>query len=122
LPAQATRLLRVGRSSHDEEQAQAAIAAHPPLAYLAFGPLFGTTSKPSPYEARGLLALREIADLAAPLPVVAIGGITIDNVADVARAGASGVAVISAVAAADDPAQAVRDLAKAFADAREARG
>jgi thiamine-phosphate pyrophosphorylase len=61
----------------------------------------------------GLVRLEEVA-LAVTIPVVAIGGITLDNVAAVARAGASAAAVIAAVDAAPDPTQAGRSLASAF--------
>jgi thiamine-phosphate pyrophosphorylase len=93
---------------------QAIAASREPIDYLAFGPLFGTTSKDSEYEARGLEALREIAALVAPLPLVAIGGIDRDNAAAVVAAGASGVAVIGAVAGAADPILATRELVAAL--------
>lgn len=108
LPALARRRLLVGRSTHDLPQAREARSA--PVDYVAFGPLFGTRSKASPYDARGLPALREVVELVAPRPLVAIGGISAERVADVVAAGAAGVAVISAVAGADDPLAATRAL------------
>jgi thiamine-phosphate pyrophosphorylase len=113
LPAQAREHLLVGRSTHTLEQARA--ACDEPIDYVAFGPVFGTRSKRSPYDARGLEALAEVVRLAAPRPVVAIGGIDADNARAVAAAGAAGVAVISAVAGADDPAAATRQLADGIA-------
>ncbi len=73
--------------------------------------VWATATKP---EARphGLEGVREVV-AATPLPVVGIGGITPENAASVLRAGAAGVAVISAVAAADDPVEAVRELRRA---------
>jgi len=100
--------LAIGRSTHDLAQARA--ARDEDVDYVAFGPLFGTTSKESEYDARGLEALTEVVALVAPKPVVAIGGIDRARVGDVARAGARGLAVISAVIAATDPAQATREL------------
>lgn len=108
LPEAARKRLAVGRSTHDPRQARAARAEA--VDYVAFGPVFGTTSKASAYTGRGLTALREIATLVAPLPLVAIGGIDVPRIASVFEAGAAGAAVISAVAAAPDPEAAVRDL------------
>ena len=82
--------------------------------YVAFGPVFGTQSKLSPYDARGLEYLAEAVRRVAPLPLVAIGGIGAGNLAEVARAGAAGAAVISAVAASPDPVRATRELVEAW--------
>jgi thiamine-phosphate pyrophosphorylase len=110
LPAETRKQLAVGRSTHDLEQARAARAEA--VDYVAFGPVFGTTSKASQYAARGTDALAEVVDLAAPLPVVAIGGIDASNVAEIVATGAAGAAVISAVAAAADPTLATSDLVR----------
>jgi thiamine-phosphate pyrophosphorylase len=112
LPVAARRRLLVGRSTHPRELAET--ARDEPCDYVALGPVFGTTSKDSPYEARGLARLERVAALVAPRPVVAIGGIDLARVPEVMRAGASGVAVLSAVAAAADPEQATRALARAL--------
>ncbi|MCP4040047.1 MAG: thiamine phosphate synthase [bacterium] len=108
LPAQARAQLAIGRSTHDVEQART--ACEEPIDYLAYGPLFGTHSKDSPYAPRGLEALREIVKLAGKLPVVAIGGINASNLPSVLAAGARGVAVISAIAGAEKPEAATREL------------
>ena len=110
LPPAARKRLAVGRSTHNLEQARAARSEA--IDYLAFGPVFGTTSKASGYSARGTEALAQIVGLAAPLPVVAIGGIDASNVGEIAATGAAGAAVISAVAAASDPSRATRDLVR----------
>ena len=112
LPPAARAALCVGRSTHDPEQATAAIAEG--VDYVAFGPLFGTTSKASEYDERGLDALRRIAAQVAPKPLVAIGGIDVARIGAVRAAGATGAAVISAVADADDPQAATRALVDAF--------
>ena len=111
IPAPLRRRLIVGRSTHTLAQARAARAE--PVDYVAFGPVFGTSSKDSPHAARGLEMLREAAAAAAPLPLVAIGGIDAANAASAIAAGAAAVAVISAVAAAVDPVAAARALARA---------
>jgi thiamine-phosphate pyrophosphorylase len=110
LPAEARRLL-VGFSTHTRAQLEASRVR--PIDYVAYGPVFGTASKVSEYEARGLEALREAVSLAAH-PLVAIGGIGAANLAAVRAAGASAAAVISAVADAPDPAEATRYLQARF--------
>jgi thiamine-phosphate pyrophosphorylase len=118
-PADAHRIaprLAIGRSTHDAAQLAHALAE--PIDYVAYGPLFGTASKETGYEARGLAALREIASHCAPLPLVAIGGIDASNCARARAAGAHGIAVISAIANAADPVAAVRELVAAFGAAR----
>jgi thiamine-phosphate diphosphorylase len=112
VPADARARLALGRSTHTLEQVRAARGE--PVAYVAFGPLFGTSSKDSPWSARGIDALAEAVREAAPLPVVAIGGIDVARAPDALRAGARGVAVISAVAGAADPEAAARRLARAL--------
>lgn len=114
VPAAARRALGVGRSTHTLDEARA--TRDEPVDYVAFGPLFGTASKESPYAARGLDALAEVARTVAPRPLVAIGGIDATGAARAVRAGACGVAVISAIAAADDPEAATRALVDALGE------
>ncbi len=117
LPPEAARRvapqLAIGRSTHDAEQLARALAE--PIDYVAFGPLFGTSSKESAHAARGLSALRAIASHCEALPLVAIGGIDAKGAQLARAAGAQGVAVISAVAGATDPVAAVRELVAALA-------
>ncbi len=112
IPERARARLVVGRSTHTREQAEAACAE--PVDYVAFGPVFGTTSKDSAYGPRGTDRLAEVAALVAPRPLVAIGGIDARTARAVAGAGAAGAAVISAVAGADDPTAATRSLVHAL--------
>ncbi|HEX7509149.1 MAG TPA: thiamine phosphate synthase, partial [Polyangia bacterium] len=107
--------LAVGVSTHDLDQAQSAAAGG--ADYIGFGPVFPTLSKVDADPAVGLAALQEVA-AAVAVPVVAIGGITLDNVAAVARAGASAAAVIAAVDGAMDRALAGRRIALAFGRTR----
>jgi len=83
----------VGYSTHTVEQVQAAVKE--PVSYIAVGPVFGTRTKETGHEAVGLDFVATAARLAAPLPVVAIGGITLENAASVIDAGAGAVAIIS---------------------------
>jgi thiamine-phosphate pyrophosphorylase len=115
--ADRARLL-VGLSTHDADQARA--AAEEPVDYVAFGPIFGTASKHSDHDPRGLALLGEVVALTAPLPLVAIGGIVTGNAASVIQTGATGCAVIGAVAGAEDPAGATAALVRALASGRAA--
>jgi thiamine-phosphate pyrophosphorylase len=115
IPPRLRERLVVGRSTHTLDEARAARAE--PVDYVAFGPVFGTTTKATAHSARGLGLLREAAAVVAPLPLVAIGGIHAGNAALAIAAGAAAVAVISAVAGADDPDAAARALARAVAEA-----
>jgi thiamine-phosphate pyrophosphorylase len=107
----------VGMSVDTVAQAQAAAAAG--ASYLGVGDLFGTRSKPDAGLPIGLARLAEIARSVA-IPVVGIGGITRENAASVIAAGASGVAVISAVLGASDPTAAACELAMIVRDGRRA--
>jgi thiamine-phosphate diphosphorylase len=119
LPARLARpLLRpgmvLGVSTHDIAQAHAARDAG--ADYVAVGAMFATTTKPD-FQLVGPGLVRKLRpDIRVPL--VGIGGITHDNVADVIRAGADGVAVISAVCGAPDPAVATRRFLDIIRDAR----
>jgi len=119
LPPQAARaLLRpgmiLGLSTHSVEQARAAQAAG--ADYVAVGSMFPTATKPD-FELVGPDLVRKLrGEIRAPL--VGIGGITSANVGEVIRAGADGVAVISAVCAAPDPEAATRSFLAAIAAAR----
>jgi thiamine-phosphate pyrophosphorylase len=106
--------LGVGVSTHNPDQARAAVDGG--ADYIGFGPVFGTRSKENPDPVVGLPALREVAAFGrgAGVPVVAIGGIDLDTVTEVAGAGASAAAVISAVDRAPDRTAAGRSVAAAF--------
>lgn len=96
----------VGRSVHSVD---AAVRAEEEGAgYLVVGPVFETASHPEA-QAGGLEIIRKVVS-ATRVPVLGIGGITSKNAADVMRAGASGVAVISAILGADFPGVAAREL------------
>ena len=77
--------------------------------YVALSPIFSTVSKPDAGPGHGLEMLREIRRNVS-VPVIAIGGINRENICEVIAAGASGVAVISAVVGAADITAAARDL------------
>jgi thiamine-phosphate pyrophosphorylase len=90
--------------------------------YWSVGPAYATANKPDagvPLGAAGFMALGRLAP--GGVPVVAIGGITAGNAADLARAGAIGLAVIGAILAAPNPEAATRAIRDSF-DARAADG
>lgn len=120
LPArEARRLLSpgmiLGVSTHDENQAR--LARDDGADYVAVGSMFPTGSKAG-FRLVGPDLLRRVRP-EIRVPLVAIGGVTTDNVAEVIRAGADAVAVISAVCAAPDPAAAARAFLEAIRTARE---
>ncbi|KTS80866.1 thiamine-phosphate diphosphorylase [Microbacterium testaceum] len=94
----------------------AAAAAFPDgtLDYLGVGVIRATATKPDHPRPLGVDGFAELA-ASTVLPCVAIGGIDVDDVGPLRRAGAAGVAVVSAVCAADDPGAVVRELRAAAA-------
>ncbi|MDE3028545.1 MAG: thiamine phosphate synthase [Paracoccaceae bacterium] len=81
--------------------------------YIGVGPIYATATKPDAAAPLGMRGLAEIVR-AARVPVVAIGGIGLADVAPVRETGAAGLAVVSAIAAAADPERATRDLVAAW--------
>ena len=102
----------IGRSVHDPAEA-AAVEAGGGCDYLVFGTVFPSTSKPSTDPTSGPDALREVCARVA-IPVLAIGGISIENVNQVAAAGASGIAAISLFERGDPIATTVSMLRRRF--------
>jgi len=117
IPSKVRERLQVGRSTHDLDQVRE--AAGQGFDYIAFGPLFGTTSKQTPYEERGLEALTQACATASPTPIIAIGGIEGNQLASIQEAGARGFAVIGAVAGATDPCAATESLSNAWSRVSE---
>ena len=119
-PAAARAMLRPGKilgvSTHSEAQATAAQAAG--ADYVAVGSMFPTVSKPE-FQLVGPALARKVRPLVR-VPLIGIGGITPDNVGEVIAAGCDGVAVISAVCAAPDPAAAAARFVSAIDVARRA--
>jgi thiamine-phosphate pyrophosphorylase len=106
----------VGRSTHTDEQVEA--ACREPVSYVAIGPVFQTASKAGSTDpAVGLAGVRSAAERAAArsMPVVAIGGLTLDSAPRVLAAGAASVAVISDLLV-GNPAARVRQYNKALSN------
>jgi thiamine-phosphate pyrophosphorylase len=104
----------VGVSTHDQAQVDRALATS--ATYVAVGPLFGTATKDTGYTARGLELVRYAAGRGKP--IVAIGGITLDNARRVVEAGATGLAVITDLLN-GDPADRARAFLNQFPAARQ---
>ena len=75
--------------------------------YVGFGPVFPTTSKDNPSSVKGVAHLAQVC-AAVRVPVLAIAGISVERVEPVMRAGAHGVAVMTAVTTAKNPARVAR--------------
>lgn len=89
--------------------------------YLGVGPVFATATKPDHSSPLGFDGLAKVCE-ASPLPVVAIGGLRAEHAAAVWSAGAEGMALVSAICAADDPEQSTKRIAEACRTARQGIG
>lgn len=104
----------VGLSTHTAQQAGDACVES--VSYVAIGPVFGTTTKDTGYAAVGLGTVRSVAAaVQGRVPVVAIGGISLERADDVLAAGAASVAVITDLLAGNDPAARVRAFVASLA-------
>ena len=96
---------------------EALVSSQQPVDYLAVGAIYATTTMGK--SGRSALGPEEITRVkeAVSQPIVAIGGINRSNIADVVKAGADSVCVVSAITFADDPAAATRELVQFYEDA-----
>ena len=101
----------IGISTHRSEEVTQATRGG--ANYIGYGPLFPTTTKEAHEAPVGCAGLREIRSLT-PLPVFAIGGITVDSLEEIVDSGANGVAVASAVLNASNIEQTIRDFVSHF--------
>jgi len=105
----------LGVSTHSLDQAIQ--AAEHGADYLGIGPIFATSTKATGYEPLGCEVIRQL-HARIDLPLIAIGGITLDNVGEVICSGATGVAVISAVVGTQDVALATKGFLAAILEAK----
>lgn len=110
------RLLGVSVSDLEEAARWASYAS-----YFGVGAIFGSATKADAGPPVGVERIAAIKRAHPQIPVVAIGGITRENIAQVAEAGADAAAVISAVTQAESMEEAVRQLRERFAAGRERR-
>jgi thiamine-phosphate pyrophosphorylase len=108
-PVGATGDFLIGASCHSLEGAKA--AAVDGADYIFFGPVFATPSKAKFGEPQGLKKLEAICS-AVSVPVIAIGGVTLENAGDCIMAGAAGIAAIRLFQDAAEPARIVASLKK----------
>jgi len=101
----------IGGSAATLEEARICLAEG--ADYVGFGPVYETGSKEDSGPVSGPAVLKQVVETI-PLPIIAIGGITAENVREVMRAGAYGVAVISAVCCQIDPEGATNALREAL--------
>ena len=101
--------LRLGISSHSHFELAIALNYHP--SYIALGPIYPTTSKVMPWSAQGLERLAEWLKIVEPhCPLVAIGGINLENIEEVLATGARNIALISGITAAPNPSTTTLEL------------
>jgi thiamine-phosphate pyrophosphorylase len=110
-----TNTMLIGISA--ESEADAVAAEKDGADYLGVSPIFATPTKTDAAAPLGLAGLQTIRR-AVRLPLVGIGGLNRQNAAAVVRSGADGIAVVSAIVAAEDPEQAARELVRAVRSAR----
>lgn len=97
----------VGLSTHNLDQARAAILQKPD--YIGVGPVWATPTKDIPDPTLGVETAIKMVNLV-PFPAVCIGGIDLNRIPELVRAGARNFAVVRAVCAADDPDAAICDV------------
>jgi thiamine-phosphate pyrophosphorylase len=101
----------IGGSASNVEEARECLSEG--ADYVGFGPVYPTTSKDDASPVTGISMLKQVVE-EIPLPIIVIGGVSAENIPEVMRAGAHGVAVISAVCCQEDPEQATRALHRAL--------
>jgi thiamine-phosphate diphosphorylase len=104
--------LRLGISTHSDAEITHALLFKP--SYLAFGPVFPTTSKIIAAVPQGLEHLKRHQQRILNYPLVAIGGINHTNLADVIATNVNGVAMISAITHAEDPIATTKKFLEMF--------
>ncbi len=101
----------IGATVRTLEEAKTAISQG--ASYIGFGPIYATSTKLISAPIRGIEALNQVAS-AVSVPVVAIGGITLERVGEVAASGASAVAMISGIFQAPNPSEQAQKIRQAF--------
>ena len=107
--------LTLGLSTHDDEELATALRAKPD--YVALGPIFPTTLKSMRFAPQGIAKITEWKKRAGSIPLVAIGGIKLEQAAAIFAAGADSIAVVSDVTQNADPDARVRAWLGQYAEA-----
>ncbi|QLH72592.1 thiamine phosphate synthase [Rhodopseudomonas palustris] len=98
--------LTLGLSTHDDAELETALAAEPD--YIALGPIFPTTLKSMRFAPQGIPKITEWKKRVGNIPLVAIGGIKLEQAEEIFAAGADSIAVVSDVTQNPDPDARVR--------------
>jgi thiamine-phosphate pyrophosphorylase len=107
--------LTLGLSTHDDEELETALRADPD--YIALGPIFPTTLKSMRFAPQGIAKITEWKKRIGNIPLVAIGGIKLEQAPAIFAAGADSIAVVSDVTQNPDPDARVRAWLQMFAQA-----
>jgi len=106
IPALRRAGVRIGISTHDESELERALGLRPD--YVALGPIYPTLLKVMPWRPQGLARIGEWKRRIGALPLIAIGGLTVERLAGVFAAGADVAAVVTDILRAPDPDARVR--------------
>lgn len=106
IPAIRRAGLTIGLSTHDEEELETALRQEPD--YVALGPIYPTALKPMRFAPQGLARIGEWKRRIGGVPLVAIGGVTLERAPAVFAAGADSIALVSDVTQSEDPDARVR--------------
>ena len=106
VPALRRRGLKLGISTHDHAELERALALQPD--YVALGPIYPTQLKQMPWAPQGLQRITEWKRAIGAIPLVAIGGLTVERVPGVFAAGADSAAVITDIVTSAAPAARIR--------------
>jgi thiamine-phosphate pyrophosphorylase len=107
VPALRSRGIKLGISTHDHAELERALALQPD--YVALGPIYPTRLKQMPWAPQGLDRIREWKRAIGSIPLVAIGGLTVERVPGVLAAGADSAAVITDIVTSTTPEQRIRE-------------
>jgi thiamine-phosphate pyrophosphorylase len=107
--------LTLGLSTHDDAELETALRARPD--YIALGPIFPTTLKSMRFAPQGIPKIAEWKKRVGKIPLVAIGGIKLEQAREIFAAGADSIAVVSDVTQNPEPDARVRAWLAAFAEA-----
>jgi thiamine-phosphate pyrophosphorylase len=99
--------MRLGVSSHDYAELERALSTEP--AYVALGPIYPTLLKKMRWAPQGLHRITEWKQLVGEIPLVAIGGLTVERLPQVFAAGADVAAVVTDIVRSDDPTARTRE-------------
>jgi len=114
VPALRRAAVRIGISTHDEAELARALALAPD--YIALGPIYPTLLKVMAFAPQGLGRIGEWKRRIGAIPLVAIGGITLERLAGVLAAGADSAAVVTDILRNPDPEERMRDWVRMATD------